>query len=71
MFDEWIKKPEKIPPTDNDAAVEGKYNEIKEAIDHCNDSEQAQELLDRIYQMSKEGLAEEGEFSTENLTFKN
>lgn len=68
--EEWIDKPEKIAPTDNDAAVEAKFNEIKEMVDKCNDSEEADELLDKIYTMRKAGLAEAGEFCTENLAFK-
>ena len=70
LKDKWLKKPEKIKPTDNDNAVNAKYNELKEAIDRCDDSEEAQKLLDKIYQMRKSGLSEHGEFSTENLAFK-
>lgn len=68
--EEWIDRPEKIAPTDNDAAVEAKYQEIKDMVDKCDDSEQAQELLEKIYTMRKAGLAEAGEFCTENLAFK-
>ena len=66
----WIDFPEKIEPTDNDAAVEAKYQEIKEMVDKCDDSESATELLEKIYNMRKAGLAESGEFCTENLAFK-
>ena len=66
----WIDIPKKIPPTDNDAAVEAKYNEIKDMVDKCDDSEEADLLLEKIYNMRKAGLAEAGEFCTENLTFK-
>ena len=66
----WTDKPQKIAPTDNDAAVEAKFNEIKELVDKCEDSEEAQELIDKIYNMRKAGLAEAGEFCTENLAFK-
>ena len=66
----WIDKPQKIEPTDNDAAVEAKFNEIKELVDKCDDSEEATELLEKIYNMRKAGLAEAGEFCTENLAFK-
>lgn len=66
----WIDKPQKIAPTDNDAAVEAKFNEIKELVDKCDDSEEATELLEKIYNMRKAGLAEAGEFCTENLAFK-
>lgn len=70
LNEEWIKMPEKIPPTDNDAAVEVKYNELKEAVEKMNDSEEAEELLDKIYKMRKAGLANGGEYSVENLAFK-
>lgn len=70
LNDEWIKKPEKIEPTTNDVAVESKFNELKEAIDKTDDSEEAEKLLSKIYEMRKAGLSEEGEFSTENLAFK-
>lgn len=66
----WIDFPEKIEPTDNDAAVEAKYKEYKEMADHLDDSEVAEALLNKIYAMRKSGLAEVGEFSTENLAFK-
>lgn len=68
--DKWIDFPEKIAPTDNDDAVLAKYNEIKEAADRIEDSEVADELLSKIYEMRKAGLTEVGEFSTENLAFK-
>lgn len=68
--EEWIDRPKKIAPTDNDAAVEAKFNEIKELVDKCDDSEEATELLEKIYTMRKAGLAEAGEFCTENLAFK-
>lgn len=67
---EWIKFPEKIAPTDNDAAVQAKYQELKEASERIEDSEVAEELLDKIYAMRKAGLADGGEFSTENMAFK-
>ena len=66
----WIDIPNKIEPTDNDAAVEAKYTELKELIDKCETAEVADELLDKIYTMRKAGLADAGEFSTENLAFK-
>lgn len=66
----WIDIPNKIEPTNNDAAVEAKYNELKELIDKCETAEVADEILDKIYTMRKAGLADAGEFSTENLAFK-
>lgn len=66
----WIDEPQKIPPTENDAAVNAKFKEIAEQIDQIEDSELAVELLSKVYEMRKAGLAEAGEFSTENLAFK-
>lgn len=68
--DKWIDFPKKIEPTDNDAAVEAKFNEFKDLAEICDDSEVAVELINKIKKMRKAGLAEGGEFSTENLTFK-
>lgn len=70
MTDEWLSKPEQIPPTENDIAVNAKFNEIADAVDRIEDSEVAAELLDKIYVMRKAGLAKGGELSVENLAFK-
>lgn len=66
----WIDEPKQIPPTDNDAAVKAKVDEIKEAANRVKDSEVATELLNKLYEMRKAGLEDVGEFSTENLAFK-
>ena len=68
--DKWISKPEKIKVTVDDAAVQKKYQELKEEVDKIDDSEKAAELLRKIYRMRKAGLSEAGEFSVENLAFK-
>ena len=68
--DKWIDFPQKIKPTDNDAAVEAKFNEFKDMADNINDSEEAEEILNKLYEMRKAGLEDAGEFSTENLAFK-
>ena len=68
--DKWISEPEKIKATVDDAAVQKKYQELKEEVDKIDDSEKAAELLRKIYRMRKAGLSEAGEFSTENLAFK-
>lgn len=68
--DKWLDYPHKIEPTDNDAAVEAKYNEFKDLAEIIDDSEEASALIKKIREMRKSGLEEGGEFSTENLTFK-
>ena len=66
----WLEFPKKLKPTDNDGAVRAKYKEFEAAIKEVKDGEMAERLLDRIKRMRKSGLAEGGEFSTENLVFK-
>ena len=66
----WLEFPKKLKPTDNDSAVKVKYKEFEQAIKEVKDGEMAERLLDRIKRMRKSGLAEGGEFSTENLVFK-
>jgi len=68
--DKWIDFPEKIEPTDNDSAVKAKFQEFKDMADNINDSEEAEEIIDKLYIMRKAGLEDGGEFSTENLAFK-
>ena len=66
----WVEFPKKLRPLDNDGAVRAKYKEFEQAIKEVKDGEMAERLLDRIKRMRKSGLAEGGEFSTENLVFK-
>lgn len=66
----WVDYPKKIKPTTNDMAVKAKYEEYAEAAKEVKDGDLAEKLLDKIKKMRKAGLAEEGEFSVENLVFK-
>ncbi len=66
----WVDLPQKLKPTNNDAAVKAKYKEYKEAAEEIKDGDLAEKLLDKIKKMRKSGLAEGGEFSVENLVFK-
>lgn len=68
--DKWLKVPEKLAPTDNDSAVNAKYNELKDACERVKDSEVAERLLEKIYTMRQSGLEADGELSVENLAFK-
>ena len=65
----WIDYPEKIKPANNDMSVKAKYEEYFEAAKEIKDGDLADKLLDKIKKMRKAGLAEGGEFSTENLVF--
>ena len=73
---EWVKKStmdEK--PEWNDHAVAAKVDDMADSIDTvlAKDDLTADEidkLIERIRKMRKAGLAERGEFSTENLAFK-
>ena len=69
-FNKWIDEPKPLKPLDNDSAVEAKYKEIFKASKEVADKEEARELIDKIKRMRKAGLADKGEFSTENLVFK-
>ena len=66
----WIDYPEKIKPANNDMSVKAKYEEYFKAAKEIKDGDLADKLLDKIKKMRKAGLAEGGEFSTENLVFK-
>lgn len=70
LNNEWVRKPEKIEPTDNDSAVNAKYMEFQVAIDKVTTKEEAEKIKDDMYIMRLTGLRDEGEFSTENLAFK-
>lgn len=70
----WVKEPKPIPPTDNDEAVKAKTEDLLKAIEWVEgngNGEAAKEVLNKIYDMRKAGLAKGGEFSVENLAFKN
>lgn len=71
LENKWLSIPEKIEVTVDDNAVIRKSEEFEELIDKVDTSEKASELLLKIYKMRKAGLQENGEYSTENLAFKN
>lgn len=66
----WISKPSKPKLNVDDLAVKSKYEELERAINDTNSQEEAQQILDKIYQLRKAGLDEVGEFSVENIVFK-
>ena len=66
----WISKPSKPKLDVDDLAIKSKYEELERAINDTNSQEEAQQILDKIYQLRKAGLDEVGEFSVENIVFK-
>lgn len=69
----WVTVPSKEQPKIDDRAVSAKYQAlawgIGEALD-SNDLERLERVKTKITQMRKSGLARAGEWSTENLAFK-
>jgi len=84
LNNEWIKIPEYNPPQvdekDVDLKFDGLVNDIKEVearllnpdpgVSPRELNEHAEKIKAKIMKMRKEGLAERGEFSVENLVFK-
>ena len=70
----WLKKPGYVPPDVDDRAVKLKVQDLIKRIDHvlaaADSPDEVNRTVDKIYQMRKAGLADAGEFSTENLSFK-
>ena len=70
----WIVFPEYKPPQIDDAAVAAKVEQYKYEIDHIVGVRAGQDEVERMKfrlgRMRRSGLANAGEFSTENLTFK-
>ena len=72
--DRWIVEPQHKEPDIDDAAVKAKaarlMNEIDEVTSGCNKAAEVERLMEKIKKMRQAGVAEAGEFSTENLVFK-
>ena len=70
----WIKKPEYKNIDIDDKAVKVKHNYyvkiIKEVLKNKHGIEEAENILNKIYNMRKSGLSKGGEYSVENLVFK-
>ena len=81
----WIKKPVHDPPEIDQRDVDKKAEQfrteielIKAALEDVDDKQElglincrAKKLKDKLMKMRKDGLASKGEFSIENLAFKN
>lgn len=69
----WIVEPKKVKPKINDAAVQAKLGELQHVINTAlvsNDLTAVNAAKKRVTQMRKAGLERAGEWSIENLVFK-
>lgn len=74
LNDEWIIKPEKITAEVEDVKDSPKFLElidkIKDILSSSYNADEANDVLDNIYNMRKKGLESSGELSEDNLIFK-
>lgn len=79
MNDNWVKEPvkEDIPEVDQEAIDkafkpwEERYNTLLNKItDDTEDESEIDKFIDELYELRTKGLAGEGEYSIENLVFK-
>lgn len=71
--DSWVIKPEKTRPTFDDNAVDAKYQDLVRIARRVLDQGELADIervKDKITKMRKAGLERAGEWSTENLVFK-
>ena len=71
--DRWLSEPKQVKANIDDASVEHKYRSYKARIVRAlrsDDADQVRRLWNQIRDMRKAGLAQGGEFSPENITFK-
>jgi len=70
----WNVEPEQKKPSVDDIAVRTKASEMMNAIDEvtkeCNQAVVVEQLMEKLKKMRLAGLEEAGEFSVENLVFK-
>jgi hypothetical protein len=69
----WLSEPKQIRATIDDISVENRYRTYISRIQTAtaeNDRDQCQKLWDHLKGMRQAGLAQGGEFSPENVTFK-
>ena len=71
--DRWLSEPKQVKANIDDASVEHKYRSYKARIVRAlrsDNADQVRRLWNQIRDMRKAGLAQGGEFSPENITFK-
>jgi hypothetical protein len=70
---DWVHIPRKIAARVDDESVRNKYEDIKARIESAlksNNIDRMRQLWDKIKDMRKAGLAQNGELGPENLAFK-
>ena len=73
LNDKWIEIPRRRKAEINDISVKSKYSDMRKRINHALKSKSIDvisEVIHKIQEMRKAGLAQEGEFGPENLAFK-
>lgn len=74
LYDKWIVKPQQITQEVEDVVDSPKYLELTKQIENVLSSEynsdEAENVLDKIYGLRVQGLQNGGEFSEGNLIFK-
>lgn len=74
LDNQWIKEPDyQIPEFDRSAVkakVQDLIKQINVAVETADDPEDLKRISDKIREMRQAGLAQNGEFSVENLSFK-
>lgn len=73
MSQKWLVKPEKVKPAVDDLSIKSKLNDLVHQVQVAMDQDTVERLntvKDRITKMRKSGLERAGEWSTENLVFK-
>lgn len=73
MRDQWIERPSNIEPTIDDVSVAQKVRYLSREIQGAirdSDSTKADAAKTKLAKMRKEGLAETGEWSSENIAYK-
>lgn len=73
LDNKWIEIPRRRRAEVNDISVKSKYQDLKKRINNAIKSKSLDimtEVIHKIQEMRKAGLAREGEFGPENLAFK-
>lgn len=74
MAEQWMEKPKKIKPRINDTAVRAKKESLIHDIETAigsGDVTRLRSIKDKMTKMRKSGLERAGEWSIENVVFKN